>query len=366
MKTLYGIQYLRAVAALGVVVFHAAERTGLHFSIGAAGVDVFFVISGFIMWVITSDREPTPAAFLRDRIGRIAPLYWIATGVMVAGALVHLFPNLRLTEWYVLSSFAFIPSRSPSTGDVWPVLVQGWTLNYEMFFYVLFAGTLTLPAKWRFAAMAALLLALAVAGWTLEPESPAFKIWTDPLLLEFLVGMAIGKAWLKGAIPASAVGAVLMVLAIAGFAFVGMTGTGFTFFVLGPVAALLLVAVLAFENQAKVRYLPLASYLGDSSYSIYLWHTMAISVVAKVAPILALPVGLSFAAAVISGVAIGTVAHEILEKPIAAFMKGRRGMTTGISACGRVRRCPAAILDKSRRNRRGRAPKASVGAGEAE
>ena len=115
------------------------------------------------------------------------------------------------------------------------------------------------------------------------------------------------------------------------------------------------VAVLAFENQAKVRYLLLASYLGDSSYSIYLWHTMAISVVAKVAPILALPVGLSFAAAVISGVAIGTVAHEILEKPIAAFMKGRRGMTTGISACGRVRRCPAAILDKSRRNRRGRA-----------
>src|SRR5690606_27058234 len=81
MKRLHGIQYLRAVAALGVVVFHAAERSGTHFAIGAAGVDVFFVISGFIMWVITSQRAPSPAAFLRDRIERIAPLYWIATGV---------------------------------------------------------------------------------------------------------------------------------------------------------------------------------------------------------------------------------------------------------------------------------------------
>ena len=59
MKTLYGIQYLRAFAALAVVVFHAAERTGEHFAIGASGVDVFFVISGFIMAVSLSGRPQT-------------------------------------------------------------------------------------------------------------------------------------------------------------------------------------------------------------------------------------------------------------------------------------------------------------------
>src|SRR3546814_17001958 len=90
MHTLYVIQYLRAFAALAVVIFHAAERTGHHFAIGAAGVDVFFVVSGFIMMAI-SDRRPTrPLTFLRDRILRIAPSYWLVTGIMIAGAAVEI------------------------------------------------------------------------------------------------------------------------------------------------------------------------------------------------------------------------------------------------------------------------------------
>jgi exopolysaccharide production protein ExoZ len=324
MKRLYGIQYLRAAAALGVVVFHAAERSGTHFAIGAAGVDVFFVISGFIMWVVASERAPSPAVFLRDRIERIAPLYWIATGVMVVGALAGLFPNLRLTAWYVLSSLFFIASRSPSTGDIWPVLVQGWTLNYEMFFYVLFAATLFLPARRRFSAMAALFLALVAAGWMFQPETPVLKTWTDPLLLEFLIGMAIGKAWLKGAIPAPGTGVALMAVSIAGFAFVGVTYAGFTPFVLGPLAAALVLGVLTFEKHATMPRLPLASYLGDSSYSIYLWHTMAISVVAKAGSAFSAPGPVVCGVAIVSGIAIGAVAHEALEKPIAAFLKNRR------------------------------------------
>jgi len=324
VNRLYGIQYLRAVAALGVVVFHAAERTDWHFAIGAAGVDVFFVISGFIMWVVAGERAPSPLAFLRDRIERIAPSYWIATGVMVAGALAGLFPNLRLTAWYVLSSLFFVPGRSPGTGDIWPVLVQGWTLNYEMFFYVLFAAALTVPARQRFGMLAVLFFALVASGRLFAPEMPILKVWTDPLLLEFLLGMAIGKAWLKGRIPTPALGLALIFAALAGFAFVGVTYAGFTPLVLGPLAAALVLGALSLEKGAAMPCLPLASYLGDGSYSIYLWHTMAISVAAKVAPVLALPTPIAFAAAVVSGVAVGMAAHEILEKPVAAFLKGKR------------------------------------------
>ncbi|MGH6808111.1 MAG: acyltransferase family protein, partial [Ensifer adhaerens] len=97
MKTIHGIQYLRALAALGVVLFHAAERTGHHFAIGAAGVDVFFVISGFIMWVISDRRPVAPLSFLKERLRRIAPIYWLATVVMIGGGVAGLFPNLVLT-----------------------------------------------------------------------------------------------------------------------------------------------------------------------------------------------------------------------------------------------------------------------------
>ena len=168
--TLYGIQYLRALAALAVVVFHAAERSGYAFAIGAAGVDVFFVISGFIMWVIADRRPLSPGRFLADRIRRIVPVYWLATGVMVAGALAGLFPNLVLTVEHVVASLAFVPARSPSTGALWPVLVQGWTLNYEMFFYLVFAASLVLPARLRLPAMATVFAALVATGLSASVE----------------------------------------------------------------------------------------------------------------------------------------------------------------------------------------------------
>lgn len=324
MRKLYGIQYLRAAAAIGVVVFHAAERTGGHFAIGAAGVDVFFVVSGFIMWVLASSRPLSPSGFFRERLERIAPLYWIASGVMVAGALAGLFPNLRLTAWHVFGSLAFIPNVSPSSGQVWPVLVQGWTLNYEMFFYLIFAAVLFLPAKRRLIALASVFVALAAIGLLFEPGNAVLKTWTDPILLEFLIGAGIGKLWLDGAIPSRSTGTVLLAVAVAGFALVGITYLGFNSFVLGPLSAALLVGVLALEKAGAVRHFPFITYLGDGSYSIYLWHTMAISVVAKIGTTLSLPWPVTLPVAVICGIAIGAAAHEMLEKPIAAFLRNRR------------------------------------------
>ncbi|MEY9103377.1 peptidoglycan/LPS O-acetylase OafA/YrhL [Sinorhizobium fredii] len=170
MGTIRTIQYLRAAAALAVVVFHAAEKTGHDFAVGAAGVDVFFVISGFIMWVISDRRPLTPAKFIWDRIRRIVPIYWFATAVMIAGALAGLFPNLALTLDHVLASLFFIPFRSPSSGEIWPLLVQGWTLNFEMLFYAVFAASLLLPRHWRLPAIAGLFVALVTIGWVAPLE----------------------------------------------------------------------------------------------------------------------------------------------------------------------------------------------------
>ncbi|MFU0504475.1 acyltransferase family protein [Pseudaminobacter sp. NGMCC 1.201702] len=324
MSRLYGIQYLRAFAALAVVVFHAAERTGGHFAIGAAGVDVFFVVSGFIMWVISQGRPVAPLRFLRERLERIAPLYWIATSIMVVGALAGLFPNLRVTFGHVFGSLFFIPHRSPSDGEIWPVLVQGWTLTYEMFFYAVFAGCLLLPSRMRLPVLGVIFIVLTAMGYLLDARNPLFLTYTNPIILEFLLGAIIGKLWLEDRVPSPFAGLVLIVVAVAGFAFVGITYLGFHPFVFGPLAAALLIGVLALERGGALGHVRVVAYLGDSSYSIYLFHTMAISVVAKFAPLLALPSSAALMIAVLSGIAVGIVCYEMLERPLAAAFKSRR------------------------------------------
>lgn len=124
MNKLLGIQYLRALAAVAVVCFHAASKENVNFLIGEAGVDVFFVISGFLMVAITTS-ETSPMEFVKNRIKRILPVYWIATTVMLFGVIFGMFPNAQLELWHVIASYLFLPAISPATGEIWPLLVPG-------------------------------------------------------------------------------------------------------------------------------------------------------------------------------------------------------------------------------------------------
>src|ERR1700742_3051032 len=110
------IQYLRGLAALGVLLFHASQRAGGAFGAGAAGGDVFFVISGFIMWTAAARRAAGPGDFLLRRAGRIAPLYWTMTLLIVGLDLLRpsLFPNMRLNPPHVILSLLFLPHHDPA------------------------------------------------------------------------------------------------------------------------------------------------------------------------------------------------------------------------------------------------------------
>ncbi|MDK1387831.1 acyltransferase [Sinorhizobium sp. 8-89] len=316
MKTIHGVQYLRAVAALAVVIFHAAEKTGHHFTIGAAGVDVFFVISGFIMWVISDRRPVTPARFVIDRLRRIVPVYWMATMVMVAGGVAGLFPNMVLSVKHVLASLFFVPMRSPSNGEIWPVLVQGWTLNFEMLFYAVFAVSLLLPRNWRLPSIAGLFFLLVLGGLATSIDNPLMLTYTRPLILEFVAGMVIGEFWLKGRVPPLAAGVALIACSLGGFALIGLLRLPFDEFTVGPLATMLVVGVLSAEASGRVRSMWLPNLLGNASYSIYLWHTFAISVVAKAASIIRIDAALSMAICVLSGILIGIAGYTMLERPL--------------------------------------------------
>src|ERR1019366_7660876 len=105
---------------------------------GQQGVDVFFVISGFIMMQV-SRRETRPLAFLRARAIRIIPLYWLVT---LAWAMLH-----HATSWRdLLLSLAFVPHLAPA-GQESPVLMQGWTLVYDVSFYACFGAALVVPRR---------------------------------------------------------------------------------------------------------------------------------------------------------------------------------------------------------------------------
>lgn len=323
MKTIHGIQYLRALAALGVVLFHAAERTGHHFAIGAAGVDVFFVISGFIMWVISDRRPVAPLAFLKERLRRIAPVYWLATMVMIGGGIAGLFPNLILSLEHVVASLLFIPARSPSSGEIWPVLVQGWTLNFEMFFYVVFAASLMLPRHRRLPAMAAVFVSLVLLGLAIDTENALFLTYTRPVILEFVAGMIVAEFWLRGRIAGPRFGIVLVVSAFLGFAALAVLRLPFDERVLGPLAVMLVVGALALESDGWFRKWALPTLLGDASYSIYLWHTFAISVVVKAAAMVGLNSALTLLVAVMAGTLAGITGYFIIERPLTRRTRSR-------------------------------------------
>jgi exopolysaccharide production protein ExoZ len=328
---LQSVQALRCVAALLVVIFHAGLRfdpTQQTFRIGNAGVDIFFVISGFLMVMVT-DRRPTgPVAFLRQRCIRLVPLYWIATMVMVtAAALVPAaFPHTHLTVSHVLLSLAFVPHASPDVDMIIPVLGQGWTLNFEMLFYVLFAGALLLPARRRMTALIAVLVGLTLAGFAVNTQAVPVTTLLSPLLIEFVGGVLLARLIRSGVrLPAmwcwSAVGLGALLLGMAAPA----GGDDLARLVQYGVPAMLIVGGLVgcdvgASAAGGLRVGRPLTWLGDASYSIYLTHGFAIAALGKLWP--QRMDGWSFiVAATVFAALVGSIVYVLLERPLLAVMR---------------------------------------------
>lgn len=285
------IQYLRAVAALSVVAYHASKRVDEAFSdtvidiffLGHGGVDLFFVISGFIMWSIGCTAPRSPGTFLMRRAIRVIPPYWIATTGWVVLMLALGVGWIVITPAHVVQSLLFIPHWSPTFSETfWPVLVPGWTLLFEMFFYALFALTLLVAQAWRLIALCSLLLGLVGLGWLLQPASAAMQAYTSPLLLEFLAGCLIAEIWRRGMSGlwpgiVMLIGGLLVLVLLAPMAVPDQTSWSrpLTF---GLAGALIVGGCVCME-----RYwpdLPLLERLGDASYAIYLFHLFVVHVFA--------------------------------------------------------------------------------------
>ena len=291
---LIGIQYLRAIAALMVAYFHASSVIpqfegllsrdllgGLHLS---NGVDLLFVISGFIM-VLTSSNA-APREFAMRRIIRIVPLYWTLTGALMLLALwrPEAFRATAASVEYLVKSLLFIPYPNPGqNGRLFPLLVPGWSLNLEMFFYAVFTVALCLPRRRRVAA-AGLIFVIAACGAALlgESTSPhvrAIRFFGDLRMFEFLFGMLIAEWYSKGLprLPAAlpwAIAAGAFTILFLGLPFLQLSPRSIQqqFLENGLPAALIVLATVALEPVLQRRPLRWLAYLGDASYSMYLGH----------------------------------------------------------------------------------------------
>ncbi len=335
------MQVLRAVAALMVVWHHATmlleQRTfqPVTWYNGAAGVDIFFVISGLVMTLSTArvGRDAAAAgAFLKRRVERVVPLYWLATTAKVAGTL--LLPGLALhtvgTARHVVLSYLFLPSLGPGA-TFEPTVVSGWTLNFEMLFYLLIAGALLL--RMRTVAVVPVLGVLALLGIlrVVPPWNP-LSFWTDPVLLEFAWGMVLGWAvlWSAGRrVLPQGLGWSLVLAGACGFvATHSMIASVWRPLIWGVPAMLLVGGALLLEARWGHRVPRAVLLLGDASYSIYLVHAFVLPLleVGRLGPVLLRPeraslVGL--AGMLLSGAA-GLACYRWVELPMLEWFNLRR------------------------------------------
>ncbi|BDA85563.1 exopolysaccharide production protein ExoZ [Aureimonas sp. SA4125] len=330
------LQYLRGVAAMLVVAFHAAEYmsrvsnspVGFPFTAGVAGVDVFFVISGFVITWSSARGTISPLGFIWKRILRIVPLYWILTLFVAAVALLR--PDLLSSTVYdgghLLASLLFWPIDHPVIEGTLPVLIPGWTLNYEMAFYLVFALSLFLPKKVQIPAVLAVLV-IAVALREFIPYRIVTAFYTMPLILEFGAGVVIARLYAAGLNVPRPIAALAFV--VGWTALLAMAGTGIWRSVASGIPAAMIVGgAVFFERGRPLPAFRLPMLLGDASYSIYLCHVLVLPVLAKLWNTLGLPATTAYETlfmvlAVGSSLAVGIVVHRLIERPLLQFF--RRG-----------------------------------------
>ncbi|MEQ1499076.1 MAG: acyltransferase [Novosphingobium sp.] len=320
---LKNVQALRAIAALAVALSHLVSYSPAIavLGFGTIGVELFFVISGFIMVYITNDAAPRPLAFFRHRVVRVVPLYWLLTlAVFALAAIAPQLPKSSHAEPLdLVRSLLFIPYVKHGS-TLQPLLFQGWTLNFEMVFYLLFAGSLVLRRQVHRVLMVSVIIALAaLAGQIAGPLPPVVGFYTSPLILCFALGMGLGLAYPR-------IGSGLPVISLLSFgvlqcaAMAGLLGPEAASFVRISFAFAVVAVALALEQRGKVWDWPPIQLLGAASYSLYLAHPFAAIGIEKLARTFGLLDGplvlAALAAAIAAMIAAGLALYRLVELPL--------------------------------------------------
>ena len=342
-EKLISLQVLRGFAAFLIVLFHAIHDVNSLYALekGALfpnptaliyGIDLFFVISGFIMVYTAYGKTGVTQAkgFLLRRIIRVVPLYWFFTFVLLFAFTVMplIIDNLSFSPEEFIKSLLFIPYRD-SVGGFYPFLKIGWTLNYEMYFYGVFALCMLLPIRFFMPALSVFFLVTLFAKSYVLPEGIIREFYGNMIILNFLVGAWIGYIYKKGwRLPSKAV--------FLGFAFVFIsfiwsayaqefqekTGVWFPRRELSWLSVALLVLPKGVSN---IKFPKWSIFIGDSSYSLYLAHSFAIGALIAVISVSGIASILSpwlvFVLCIVVAIIAGSLSYLLIEKPLLSASK---------------------------------------------
>lgn len=315
---------------------------------GNAGVDFFFVLSGFLITHIHLNDIGHPeklGTYVKKRLVRVFPIYWVVTLVILP--VFFLFPRLgqgdETTAFVIFSSFLLTPMERGS-----PILVAGWTLTHELLFYAIFGALIAfkglwvkvIVASWALAVIAALSFSFTQIYAVAFPEFNAWmRILFWPQNFEFIIGA--GAAWLVIRRPSLAPtrGVALFILPMGLLLFMSsgfMQGilhniqAGQHVLYFGVLSFVIVLASVVIDKSgglsSGVRQsgaYRLQEHLGDASYSIYLVHGPALSVAYKVAGVMGwfhlLPGWLVNFGLCLSVVLAGCLCHLLIERPLLKY-----------------------------------------------
>ena len=341
-KIINSIQFLRGIAALAVVVHHTGgyikryfEPTvlwGDYFSIGFGGVDLFFVISGFIIHFTSEkylDKPSKLGEYLKKRFVRVFPIHWfVLTLLFVSGWLItSVFHRNIFSIGYPHTLNAYLQTYSlfPLHFAINPVT---WTLSYELFFYLMFALLIVSKRLW-FIPISILL----VSGYNVYQnylqdggvaEMTYFKFIFSGYNFEFMLGFLIYQFYEKCKLSNS-MSLVLLIIGLSIFIIFGYEVRDFDNYkrllIFGFPSAFIVLAMLNLEKNQAISISRFWILLGDASYSLYLIHFPIMLLMNKLPQIL----GYSFTAnqeinysyfIILTIIISSLIVHKYIEKPL--------------------------------------------------
>ncbi len=341
------IQALRFFAALVVVWHHVQPHLNDYFGanldtwFGISGVDIFFVISGFIMFHTVRGFRKRPQGFWADRVVRIAPLYWAATTMIIILYQAGLRPAgvMAIDAGDVMSAYAFLPNIR-ADGMEAPILTVGWTLIYEMFFYVLFGLTFFLRSRvMSLTILTGLFMLFWMAKDLADLSAPYWlNFFLQPITMEFAAGAALALIYgrrpddiPKAVAPAGLLMIMLGIFVVlrADMRYGDILNHDFELRLLwlGAPSVMIVAGALMLEAAGYSWRSRTILALGGASYALYLFHPVVIQASAK-----ALETLLStrnpateFAVATFSmamAVGFAVLVYHWLERPLHRWLRG--------------------------------------------